>query len=127
MDEITTYSVYVNETNLANFSRSIRLSLASGGTAFIGFPAVRPADWLQFDGPITRLFMSHDHYAEVYHVLQTERPAFFTAVDLFGIRTAGVHTQLDLSHGETTGEGYDDTSLEALIVRSQREGIVSTE
>ena len=61
MDEITTYSVYVNETNLANFSRSIRLSLASGGTAFIGFPAVRPNDWLQFDGPIETI---DDHIAE---------------------------------------------------------------
>ena len=32
-----------------------------------------------------------------------------------------MHTELDLSRGEPTGEGYDDTSLEALIVRARNE------
>ena len=31
-----------------------------------------------------------------------------------------MHTELDLSIGEPTGEGYQDHSLEALVVRARR-------
>ena len=31
-----------------------------------------------------------------------------------------MHTQLDLSIGEPTGEGYHDRSLEALVIRARK-------
>jgi hypothetical protein len=121
-EKITKYSARVGRSDVSDSGRSLSLTLETGGTVFIGFPPVPPDDWLQFDGSITRVFLRSDEYAEVYHLLQTEDPVFFTALNFLGIRAASVHTELDLSRGEPTGEGYDDTSLEALIVRARKEG-----
>lgn len=120
-EKITRYSARVGRSDLTDSGRSLGLTLETGGTVFIGFPPVPPADWLQFNGSSTTVFLAAEEYPEVYHLLQTETPVFFTALNLFGIRAAAVHTELDLSRGEPTGEGYDDTSLEALIVRARRE------
>jgi len=38
-----------------------------------------------------------------------------------GFQIGAVHTELGLSIGEPTGEGYRDQSLEALIIRSQKQ------
>jgi hypothetical protein len=55
-------------------------------------------------------------------VLQSESPVCFTALNLISFMVGAVHTQLDLSAGETPGEGDEDLqSLEALIQRARRE------
>ena len=119
-DKIETYSVHISQNNFVNYFRSIRLSLESGGTAFIAFPKVRPNDWLQLNGASTNVFMTEDQFDDVYHVLQTESPVFFTALNLFGLQVGAVHTELDLSLGEPTGEGVEDAqSLEALVRRAK--------
>jgi hypothetical protein len=64
--------------------------------------------------------MTADQYDDVYHILQTERPAFCTALDLFGLQVGAVHTQLDLSIGEPAAAGYQERSLEALVIRAQK-------
>ena len=46
---------------------------------------------------------------------------FFTALNLFGLQVGAVHSELDLSLGEETAEGYEDQSLEALIVRARKQ------
>ena len=121
-DKIMTYSVSVLQTNYLDYTRVIRLSLESGGTAYIAFPKERPVDWLQFNQVATNLFMTADDFDDVYHLLQSESPVFFTALNLVGIMVGAVHTQLDLSAGETPGEGDEDLqSLEALIRRARRE------
>ena len=51
-DKVERYEVFIDQNNFADYYRSIRLSLESGGTAFIGFPQVRPANWLQFNGSL---------------------------------------------------------------------------
>ena len=115
-DKIESYSVHVAQNNFQSFNRSIRLSLESGGTAFIAFPEVRPADFLQFNGPATNLFMTREQFDDVYSLIQTESPVFFTALDLLGFKVGAVHTELDLSLGEPPGEGdADPQSLEALV------------
>jgi hypothetical protein len=120
MDKIETYSVYLGQNNFLSYDRSIRLSLESGETAFIGFPPVRPDPWLEFDQGITRVYMPRSEYADVYHLLQSEAPVFFTAIELLAFQVAAVHTELDLSAGEHPGEGDADVqSLEALIRRAQ--------
>lgn len=127
-DKIETYEVYISQNNYVDYNRSIRLSLESGGTAFIAFPAVRPVDWLQFNGNSTVLYMTLDEFTDVYHLLQSEAPVFFTALDLFGLEVGAVHTELDLSQGEPPGEGDEDhtQSLAALIRRAQKEAEAGT-
>jgi hypothetical protein len=118
-ERITSYSARVIQTNYLSYTRLITMKLESGTTVFIGFPEVRPSDWLQFAPSAITLYMTADEYDDVYHILQTEKPVFCTAIDLFGLQVGAVHTQLDLSIGEPTGEGYQDQSLEALIVRAR--------
>ncbi len=127
-DKIERYEVHIAQNNFLPYFRSIRLSLESGGTAFIGFPAVRPVDWLQFNGASTTLYMTADEFSDVYHLLQTESPVFFTALDLLGLEVGAVHTELDLSAGEPPGEGDEDhtQSLAALIRRARRESAVNS-
>jgi hypothetical protein len=121
MDKIETYSVYLGQNNFLSYDRSIRLSLESGGTAFIGFPGARPVNWLEFGEGFTNAYLPVSEYADMYHLLQSEAPVFFTAIDLIGFQVAAVHTELDLSQGESPGEGDADVqSLEALIRRAQR-------
>jgi len=123
-EQVTRYSVMVAQTNYLDYTRIIRLELVSGTNVYIGFPDVRPADWLQLPPAVPQgninIFMTADQYDDVYHILQTEDPAFCTAVDLDGLQIGAVHTQLDLSIGEPGSEGYQDLSLEALIVRAQK-------
>jgi len=122
-DKVTTYSVSVFQGNIVDYTRQIRLSLESGGTATISFPVTRPTDWLQFNGSVTSLFMTADQFTDVYHVLQSESPVFFTAIDLFGLQVGAMHTELDLSMGEPPGEGDEDSqSLEAIIRRARHAG-----
>ena len=126
-DKIETYSVHVSQNNFVDYFRSIRLSLESGGSAFIAFPTVRPANWLQLNGASTNLFMTEDQFDDVYRVLQTESPVFFTALNLFGLQIGAVHTELDLSAGEPPGEGLEDAqSLETLVRRARSEAGLSS-
>ena len=118
-ERITSYNARVTQTNFLSYTRVITMKLESGTTVFIGFPEVRPNDWLQFAPNVITLYMTADQYDDVYHILQTEKPVFCTALDLFGLQVGAVHTELDLSIGEPTGEGYQDQSLEALILRAQ--------
>lgn len=126
-DRVIKYSVSVfRRSGIAGVppsTRQIRLVLESGGTASIDFMPTLPGDFLTFSGPATALFMSTDQFTDVYKVLQSESPVFFTALDLFGIQIGSVHTELDLSSGETPGEGdQDPQSLEALILHARRIG-----
>jgi len=119
-DKVETYSVRLAQDNFLNVFRSIRLSLESGGTAFITFPKVRPVNFLEFVGSATNLSMTEDQFTDVYHLLQSESPVFFTALNFLGLQVGAVHTELDLSAGETPGEGdQDPQSLEALIRRAR--------
>ena len=66
--------------------------------------------------------MTADQFDSVYHVLQTESPVFFTALNLLGLQIGAVHTELDLAAGEPPGEGETDPqSLEAPILLAQRQ------
>jgi hypothetical protein len=122
-DKVERYEVFIDQNNFVDYYKSIRLSLESGGTAFIGFPAVRPVDWLQFNGSSITLYMTADEFTDVYHLLQSEAPVFFTALDFSGFEIGAVHTELDLSQGEPPGEGDEDhtQNLAALIRRARRE------
>ena len=65
-DKVMKYSASVMQSRFLTYFRVIRLSLESGGTAFIGFPKDRPNDWLQFNGSDTTLYMTQDEFKHVY-------------------------------------------------------------
>jgi hypothetical protein len=117
-DRIKSYSIMVFHNDFPFGDRQIALSLESGGKATIFFPAQRPADWLQFVGSSTNLFLTAADYDALYHLVQSERPVFFTALNLAGLRVGAVHTELDLSAGEPPGEGDEDRSLVAMLRRA---------
>jgi hypothetical protein len=125
-EPIISHSVWVGQTDYLSYTRSITLKLQSGTTVYIGFPETRPAEWLQFGTGTVTLSLTADQYDDVYHVLQTEDPAFCTALDLFGLQVGAVHTELDLSMGEPTAAGYNDQSLEALVVRARQAAEAAT-
>jgi len=119
-ERIISYNARALQTNYLAYTRMISLKLESGTTVSIEFPVVRPPDWLRFPGPgLIDIVMTAEDYHDVYHLLQTEDPVYCTALQFFGLQIGSVHTELDLSLGEPTGEGYRDGSLEALIVRAR--------
>lgn len=126
-DRIVKYSASVFRRNFAvedqNATRQIRLVLESGGTASISFGEPLPDDFVQFFGPATSLFMTTDQFADVYRMLQSEAPVFFTALNL-GPKAGSVHTEpLGIDAGEPPGEGDQDAdSLEALVRRARNLG-----
>lgn len=128
-DKIEKYSVSTFRRSLLvngqNTTRQIRLALESGGTASISFGEPLPAEFLQFFGSATSLFMTTDQFEDVHRTLQSESPVFFTALNLLGIRIGSVHTELlsAAGAGETPGEGpADPNSLEAMIARAREAG-----
>jgi hypothetical protein len=81
---------------------------------------VRPLNFLEFVGSATNLSLTEDQFTDVYHLLQSESPVFFTALNFLGLQVGAVHTELDLSAGEPPGEGdQDPQSLEELIRRAR--------
>ena len=119
-EKVMSYSVLIYQNEYLENFRQIELSLESGGTAQILFPPVRPENWLRFSGSLTILNMAANDYADVYRLLQSESPVFFSAIDI-GVAVGSVHTELHLSAGETPGEGDEDpNSLVALIRRAKR-------
>jgi len=123
MEKVEKYSVYVGRTTFEANARTLELQLESSGPATVYFTDAPPADWLQFVDGSTLLYLPAADFAHVYHLLQSESPAFFTGIDLFGIMAGAVHTELDLSAGQTPGE--DDAhpqSLQALIRRATTMG-----
>jgi hypothetical protein len=82
----------------------------------IRFQKVRPAQFVKIIGGHTDLIMTEDQFADVYHILQSEPTAFFTALVLVGLQTGSVHTDLNL-----TATHIDPDSLEGIIMRAQME------
>jgi hypothetical protein len=126
-ERISTYTARVVQTNYLDFTRVLLLELESGSRVDFRFTDVVPADWLRFEGNIIAVYLASDRYRDVYHLLQTENPVFCTAGNFFGLEIGSVHTELDLTKGEPTGEGYDDRSLEAIVVRARAEGLTGSE
>jgi hypothetical protein len=103
------------------------VELEFGSRVDFRFTDALPADWLRIDQTSVAVYLASDRFKDVYHLLQTENPAFCTVGNFFGLQIGSVHTELDLARGEPTGEGYDDRSLEAVVVRACAEGLTGLE
>jgi hypothetical protein len=105
--EIATYKVEVFESNTLAYDRSIRLELANGHTVSIRFPSSAPTDYVNLGTSFHQVQMDAHKFDEVYHLLQTEKPVYFSAFEAGSppIRFVGISTS-----DESTGEGLIDTS-----------------
>lgn len=116
-ERVTAYSVSTLRNDLVGYRRVIRLTTETGHQAFLAFPAQPPADWLSVSGPTSTAFLERDEFDRVYHVLQSEAPVFYTALNLFGIRAVNISTTPELP-----GEGpADDDALVELAARARHE------
>ena len=126
-ERVITYSVRVDRTDLGEYTRLLQLRLESGTVARLEFDPQPPADWLQFSTGVSTISMTKDQFSDAYQVLRTEESLFCTAINLFGIRVGAVHTKLDLSLGDPAHPAYQENSLEALVVRANKEKEVTQE
>jgi hypothetical protein len=122
-DKVVKYSVYIAHNDFVNFQRVIDIRLESGETATVAFPANPPADWLQFNGSHTTLYMTQDEFEGIAQLLKQESPflpIFFTALNLVGIRVGAVHTELDLSQSVSPArdDGDGPQTLQEFVRRA---------
>ena len=104
--EVREYKVDVFESSTLNYDRSIRLELVDGDTVAVRFPSSAAADFVNIGGAFHQVQMDRHKFDEVYHLLQTEKPVFFSAFEAGNpaIRFAGFSTS-----EESVGEGLADS------------------
>jgi hypothetical protein len=112
-DKVTSYTVAFVRNDVVQTRHTIRLSLESGGGAELRFDTTPPATYLAFNGNQTTVWLDLDEYQGVYHLLQTESPLFFTALNLFGLQAVNLS-----STPEPLGEGFSDADLTPAAVTS---------
>ncbi len=121
--KVDTYrlTVFRNDVFQASQRRRINLVLETGHVVDIRFSSPSPGDWLTITGNATAVHMAPEDYENVRHILQTESPVYFQALNVLGIRAARVTTD-----PEPTGEGFIDAdtieALAALLPKGGRGG-----
>lgn len=107
--EVESYSVSVFRGSTLNHTRAITLRLRPTDTGssqqhvtfhFLSSPST---NWVDITNGSSRIQMSLDRYDDMYHLLQTEKPVFFTAHEFNNYQFAGLTTD-----PEATGEGFRD-------------------
>ncbi len=103
--QVSSYEVDVFQSSTLDYDRSIRLELASGDSVSVQFPVTAPADNVSIGASFHTVKMDRHRFDEVYHLLQTERPIYFTAYETGSpaIRYVGFSTS-----EEAVGEGLVD-------------------
>lgn len=108
--EINSYSVDIFQSTSADFGRTIRLNLLGEepNTVYLRFGGTVPPDFIVNTGEFSwTVHFPYSYYDDMLHLLQTERPVYFTAYELPGpIRFAGLTTD-----EEQTGEGFRDADF----------------
>lgn len=104
--EVADYRVDIFESSTSSHDRSIRLSLTNGHTVKIEFPGSAPTDNVSIGVNFHQVQMDAHKFDEVYHLLQTEKPVYFTAFETGSppIRFVGLATS-----DESVGEGLIDS------------------
>ncbi|WP_405217315.1 hypothetical protein [Agrococcus sp. Ld7] len=104
--EVTSYEVDVFASSTLNYDRSIRLALDGGDTVSVKFPGSPPGDFVSIGSSFHQVELASHKFDEVYHLLQTEKPVYFTAYETGSpaIRFVGFSTST-----ESVGEGFVDS------------------
>ncbi len=114
-ERITSYSVTELQSNVVSYRHVVRLTLESGHKVFIGFPPVVPSPPFTTSTSGTTAYLAADEFDRVWRLLQTEQPAFFTALNLLGLTTVNISTD-----AEPLGEGPADDSALVSALADQR-------
>lgn len=115
-ERVTNYSVAQLKNDIVDYQQLVHLTTETGGQVTIAFPDNPPAEWLTFSGPATTVYLESGEFDRVHHLLQTEAPLFFSALNLFGLRAFSLSTGTELP-----GEGpADDDALAQLAARARR-------
>ncbi len=103
--EVADYRVDIFTASTLSYDRSIRLTLADGHSVALRFPGSAPADFVNIGASFHQIQFSAHKFDEIYHLLQTEKPVYFTAYETGSpaIRFAGLSTS-----PESVGEGLTD-------------------
>jgi hypothetical protein len=105
--KVISYTVSVFKSSAINSTRSMILTLENGNTVQLRFTGVQPADWISFGGNFAFAELPVQLFGDMYHLLQTEEPVWFTVTeDPDGsFRFAGFSTS-----AEPLGEGLADAN-----------------
>lgn len=108
--EISSYSIDIFRSTSADFGRVIRLNLLGPepNTVYMRFGGTVPDNFLVVMGSFSwTVHFPYSYYDDMLHLLQSERPLYFTAYELAGpMQFAGI-----TSDEEHTGEGFRDADL----------------
>jgi hypothetical protein len=106
-EKITNYTIAQLKNDIVDYQQIVNLTTETGGQVSIAFPDNPPAEWLTFNGAATTVYLQSGEFDRVHHLLQTEAPLFFSALNLFGLRAFSLSTGTELP-----GEGpADDDAL----------------
>ncbi len=103
--EVADYKVDVFQSSTLDYDRSLRLTLGNGDTVSMTFPASAPGDYVSIGAAFHQVQIASHRFDEMYHLLQTEKPVFFSAFETGApaIRFVGLSTS-----PESVGEGLAD-------------------
>ena len=107
--EVESYVVEVFSGSTLPYTRSMQVKLKATDSApahalNLRFPVSAPVDYIDIGGAFTVIQLPLSQFQDVYHLLQTEKPVFFTAYEYDTLRFAGFTTD-----PEATGEGFRDS------------------
>ena len=115
-ERVTNYRVAQLKNDIVDYQQLVNLTTETGGQVSIAFPDNPPAEWLTFNGAAITVYLESGEFDRVRHLLQTEAPLFFSALNLFGLRAFSLSTSTELP-----GEGpADDDALAQLAARARR-------
>jgi hypothetical protein len=123
-EKVLSHSVSVFHGNVSPNDYLIRLTLEFSGRAEIFFKKDPPFDAPTFANGVTVAQMPDSQFEHAYHLLQTESPVFFSALDLFGLTIVNLTTDPDLSGliaAVPNNTGVEDRVLEfAKVIEASR-------
>ena len=104
--KVISYTVDVFQSSAINSTRGMILTLENGNTVQLRFTGVQPADWISIAGNFASAYLPVQLFGDMYHLLQTEEPVWFTVREGAGsFRFAGFSTS-----AEPLGEGLADAN-----------------
>ena len=110
---VTNYTIAELKNDVVYYQQVVNLTTDAGGHVVIAFPDNPPAEWLTFNRATTTVYLESAEFDRVHHLLQTEAPLYFSALNLFGLRAFNLYTGT-----EQPGEGpADDDALVQLMAR----------
>ena len=120
-ERVLDYQVSTLRNDVVGYRRVLRLTTVSGHQFFLAFPETPPADWLQFVGASTNVFLPAEDFDATYRLLTHESPVFVTALNVVGLRAFSLD-----SGDEAPGQNASDPEpLVQLHDQARSEGLVT--